>query len=148
CRRRCLPTTLRAAARAGKPDMEMVIVPPPRPNLCHPGPLRPAFAAQRALDRRVDKNALHQGLSGDRLQQKTMLRRPGRRVDIHPIPLDNVGCRDAVPLRWAEPPIWHWRQPNIDIETDLVRAVVPQHRSAARPREVTDEKPGPAGLAR
>ncbi len=128
--------------------MEMVIVPPPRPNLGHPGPLRLALAAQRALDRRVDKNALHQGLSGDRLQQKTMLRRPDRRVDIHPIPRDNVCCRDAVPLGRAEPPIWHWRQPNIDIEPDLVGAVAGQHRSAARLRDITDEKPGPAGLAR
>src|SRR5215469_3672615 len=97
----------------------------------------PALAAQRALDSRVDKNALHQGLSGDRLQQKTMLRGPGLRVDIPPIRRDNVWCRDAVPLGRAEPPIWHWRQPNIDIEPDLVRAVAREHRSAARLRYVT-----------
>ena len=128
--------------------MEMVVVPPPRPNLGHPGPLRPALAAERSLDRRIDKNALHQGLSRDRLQQKTMRRRPGRRIDIYPVPCDNVCCRDAVPLRWAEPPIWHGRQPNIGIEPDLVLAVPGQHRSAARLRDITDQKSGPAGLAR
>ena len=63
-----MPTTLRAAARAGKPDMEMVIVPPPRPDLAHPGSFLPALSAQRALDGGVDKKALHQGLSGGRLQ--------------------------------------------------------------------------------
>src|SRR5215469_9762403 len=135
------------AARAGKSDMEMVIVPPPRPNLCHPGPLPPALVAQRALDRRVDKNALHQGLSGDCLQQTTMLRCPGRWVNVPPTPRDNIFCRDAVPLGRAKPSIWHWRQPNIGIEPDLVRSVARQHRSAARLRDVTDEKPGPAGLA-
>src|SRR6516225_3535301 len=127
--------------------MEMVIVPPPRSNLCHPGPLRPTLTAQRALDRWVDKNALHQGLLGDRLQQTTILRRPGRRVDIHPIRRYNVYCRDAIPLGWGEPPIWHWRQPKIDIEPSLVRAVARQHRSATRLRDVTDEKPRPARLA-
>ena len=29
--------------------MEMVIVPPPRPNLCHPGPTRPALAANQTI---------------------------------------------------------------------------------------------------
>ena len=71
--RRRLVTTLRAAARARKPYVEVVIVSPPRPNLGNPGSLRPALAAQRALDCRVDKNALHQGLARDRLQQKAML---------------------------------------------------------------------------
>jgi hypothetical protein len=110
--------------------------------------VRFAFAAQRALDRRVDKHALHHGLSGDRFQQETMLRGPGRRVDIPPISRDNVGCRYGVPLGRAEPPIWHWRQPNIGIQPDLVRAVARQHRSAARLRDVTDEKSGPPGFAR
>ena len=128
--------------------MEMVILPPPRPNLCHPCPLRPDFAAQRALDCWVDKNALRQGLSGDCLQQKTMLRSPGRWVDISLIPRDNVCCGNGVPLGRAEPPIGHWHQPNVDIEPDLVRAVTREHRSAARLRDVTDEKPRPAGLAR
>ena len=77
-----------------------------------------------------------------------MLRRPDRRIDIHPILCDNICCRDVVPLGRAEPPIRHWRQPNIGIEPDLVRAMAGQHRSAARLRDVTDEKPGPAGLAR
>src|SRR5271170_6695620 len=127
--------------------MEMVIVPPPRPNLSHPCPLRSALlSAQRALDRRVDKNPLHQGLAGNRLEQEMMPWCPDFRVNIRPLPCDNVGCRDVVPLGRAQPPIWHRRQPNIGIEPDLVRLMTRQHRPATRLRDVPDEKPGPAGL--
>ena len=68
CRWWCLRTTLRVAARAEESDMEMVIVPPPRSNLRHPGSLRPALAAQLTLNSGVDENAFDQRLSCDCLQ--------------------------------------------------------------------------------
>src|SRR5262245_62661913 len=62
-RRRRLPTALRIATWAGKPNVEMVIVAPPGPDLGEPGPIRSGRAAQRPLDRSVDKDPRHRGLA-------------------------------------------------------------------------------------
>src|SRR5580704_19105473 len=76
-RRRGLAVAFRVAARAGKPNMKMVIVAPPRPNFCQPRPVRARLTAQRPLDRRVDKDPRDRRLARDRLEQMAMLRRPG-----------------------------------------------------------------------
>ena len=67
-RRRCLVMAFRLAARARKPNMKMVIVAPPRPNLRQPRPVRACLTAQRPLDRRVDKDPCHFRLAGDGLR--------------------------------------------------------------------------------
>src|SRR5712675_1801255 len=62
-RRRRLVTAFRLAARAREPNMKMVIVAPPRPNLRQPRPVRARLTAQRLLDRRIDKDPRHRRLA-------------------------------------------------------------------------------------
>ena len=128
--------------------MEVVVVAPPRPDLGEPGAVRARLAAQRTLDRRVDKDALHAGLARHGLEQAPMLRRPGRLIDILAVGRDDIGRRHLVALGGAEPAARHRRQPDIGVEPDLVRAVPGQHRPAARLGDVADQEPGPAGLRR
>src|SRR5438105_1437581 len=81
-RRRCLAAAFRVAIWAREPDMKMVIVAPPRPNLRQPCPVQTRLTAQRLLDGRIDKNPRNGRLARDRLEQMAMLRRPGG-IDIH-----------------------------------------------------------------
>ncbi len=67
-RRRCLVMAFQLAARARKPNMKMVIVAPPRPNLRQPRPVRACLTAQRPLDRRIDKDPRHRRLACDGLR--------------------------------------------------------------------------------
>jgi hypothetical protein len=69
---RCLVMAFRVAARARKPNMKMVIVTPPRPNLRQPRPVRTCLTAQRPLDRRIDKDPRHRRLARDGLEQPVM----------------------------------------------------------------------------
>src|SRR5262249_14961699 len=136
--RRRLRTTLLLAGRTIEPDMEMIIVAPPRPDLCEPTAVRPGLAAQRAFDRGVDEDALDGWLARDGFEQTAMLRRPRHRIDVHSVSANDIRCRKLVTFGGAQPPVRHPRQPNIGIEPDLVRTVPCQHRPAARLRDVAD----------
>src|ERR1700738_4519115 len=83
-RRRCLVAAFRIAARSEKPDVKVVIVAPPRPNLRQPCPVQARLTAQCPLDRRVDKDPRHRWLARDSLEQMAVLGRPGG-IDPHPV---------------------------------------------------------------
>src|SRR5438270_357549 len=102
----------RLAARARKPDMKMVIVAPPRPNLRQPRPVRACFTTERLLDCRVDKDPRDSRLARDGLEQMAMLWRPGG-IDPHPVCGDDVGRGHFVTFGRAEPPVRHRGQPEI-----------------------------------
>src|SRR5271166_4538514 len=103
-RRRCLSPAFVFAARAAQTYVEVVVVAPPRAYLGQPRPVRPGLPAQRALDRRIDKDSRHGGLAGDGLEQTAVLRQPGRGIDIVAVCSHDVGRRHLVALGGAEPP--------------------------------------------
>src|SRR6202521_5752178 len=56
CRR--LRLAFGAVARAAQADVEVVVVPPPRPQFLEPGAVAAGLAAQRFLDGRIDEYPL------------------------------------------------------------------------------------------
>ena len=94
----------RAVRRTADADVEMVVVPPPRPDLFEPRAVGAGLAAQRHLDRRVDEDALHLGVRGGRLDHVEMAGRPQFRVDVAPAVGDHHGRRDLLALGAAKAP--------------------------------------------
>src|SRR5215813_12891282 len=128
----------------GEADMEVVVVPPPRPDLGEPAAVRTRLMAQLPLDRRVDKNARHLRLARECFEQAPVLWGP-RFVDLIAVGSDDIGGRHVLALAGAEPAARHWGEPDVGVETDLMRAVPGQHRPAARLGDVADEETGPIG---
>jgi hypothetical protein len=108
-------------------------------------PVALRFAAQCALDCRVDKDAIHGGIAGRQFEQFAVLRTPHRGVDVLTAFGDNARCRYLVALDRGQTPIRHRRQPNVALDAKLVRRMPGQHRPAARLRQVTDQEPAPSG---
>ena len=61
--------------RTAEPDVEVIVVPPPRPDLGEPRAVRTGDGAEFALDGRVDEDPVHLGEAGRRLQQPRVHRR-------------------------------------------------------------------------
>ena len=141
--RRRLRLAGRAVRRTADADMEVVVVPPPRPDLFEPGAVGTCPAAQRHFDRRVDEDALDLGVRGGRLDHVEMAGRPQFRVDVAPAVGDHHRRRDFLALGAAELPRRHRRQPDVGIEADLVARMAAHHRTAARLRHVADQEAGP-----
>src|SRR5262249_58067397 len=83
--RRRLRLALWTIRRTEYPDVEMIIVPAPRPHLGKPGAVRTSLAAQRFLDRRVDKDALDRRIFGGDADQLSVRMRPYVRINIAPV---------------------------------------------------------------
>ena len=147
-RRRSLVMAFVLPGRANEPHVEMIIVTPPRADLGKPGAIRSGLMAQFALDRRVDKNPCDLRLACHCAIHFEVGRVPHRRVDMQPVGRDDLGCGHFVPLGGCKAAVWHWRQPDIGIEPDLVRAVAGQHRPAARLGDVADQETRPPRLGR
>src|SRR5258708_31916370 len=81
-RRRRLILALGLAAGAGEAQVEMIIVPPPRADPPQPLAIRPGFATERALDRRVDENAPDRSTARRGFEQLPVLRPPDFGIDI------------------------------------------------------------------
>src|SRR5262249_13566464 len=77
-----------------------------------------------------------------------MLMGPHFRIDVEHIGRDYIGGRAELPLLATLHVVWHRREPNIDVEADLMASVVGKHRPAARLRHVADQKTVPANLFR
>src|SRR5215472_13052658 len=140
-RRRSLVAALRVVAGAREADVKMVVVTPPRPYLRQPAAVGARFAAQLALDRGIDENSFDRRLAREGFEQKPVARGPGRPIDLAPIRCDHVDRRDLVALGGAQATARHRREPDIGVESDLMRAVAGQHRAAARLGDVADKKP-------
>src|SRR5205085_10891838 len=91
------------AARAGEPDMEMIIVSPPRANAFQPGAIGAGLAAQGALDGRVDEDALDLRGTGKGFEQTAVLRLPDSRIDIAAVRPNDIGGGQVVALGCVEP---------------------------------------------
>src|SRR5215470_6245446 len=146
-RRRRLVAARRLPRGTGEADMEVVVVPPPRPDLSQPAAVRTRLMAQLPLDRRVNKNARHLRLARECFEQATVLRGP-RLVDLISVGSGDIGRRHVLALADAEPSARHWGEPDVGVEADLMRAVPGQHRPAARLGDVADEETGPIGSRR
>src|SRR6185369_8835893 len=68
------------AGRTFDADMEVIVVAVHRPHLVEPAAVALGFAAQRFLDRGVDKDALHALLLRRRADHREMARGPGTRI--------------------------------------------------------------------
>ena len=145
---RRLRLTGRAVRRAADADVEVIVVPPPRPHLLEPGAVRARLAAQRHLDRRVDEDALHLGVRGGRLDHVEMARRPQFRIDVAPAVGDDHGRGHLLALGAGKLPRRHRGEPDVGIEADLVARMAPHHRAAARLRHVADEETGQVPVSR
>src|ERR1700677_4675994 len=66
-------------------DVEMIIVPPPRPHLGEPAAIRTGLAAQRLLDRRIDENALNVRVFGRGANELGARVRPNLGIDVETI---------------------------------------------------------------
>src|SRR5437870_4663566 len=71
--RRGLIVALGLAAGARKAQVEVIVVPPPRADPPQPIAIRPGFATERALDRRIDENARHRGTARRSFKQLPVL---------------------------------------------------------------------------
>src|SRR5262245_4011775 len=90
-RRWRLLLALDLAPRAVEANVEMIVVAPPRPDSRQPAPIVARVAAQRALDRRIDKDAGDRRALGRGFEQFAMLRPPNRRIDIIAVAGNDVG---------------------------------------------------------
>ena len=123
--------------------MEMVVVPPPRPDHAQPVAIRTGLAAQRLLDRRVDENARDAGAARGGFEQLAVQRRPGRRVDVVAVGGHDIGGGHVVALAGGKSPVGHRGEPDIGVEPDLMRGVAGQHRAAARLPHIADQQSRP-----
>ena len=121
----------------------MIVVPPIGPHLGEPGPVAPGFPAQRLLDDRIDKDALDAGHGRGQTDHFQMVRCPYFRIDVGELRIGHADGRNLLPLAGGENPPRHRIEPDIGVETDLVRGVAREHRATAWLGDVTDEKPGP-----
>ena len=121
-------------------------MPPIGTHFVQPRAIAARLAAERLLDRRIDKNALDLRVFGRRLDDGVMGRCPDIRVDVLAVGADHHGGRHFFALGRSQFAIGHRREPDVGIEPDLVAGVPGDHRPAARLRHVADQKPRPALL--
>src|SRR5664279_3459231 len=79
--------------RASQADMEMIIMSVIGADLGEPRPIALRVPAQGFLDRRVDENALYRRVLGGRFDDRDMVGRPFRRIDVQPVVTYHVGRR-------------------------------------------------------
>src|SRR4029077_16695908 len=75
-RRRSLVVAFGLAARAGEPDVDMVVVSPPWADALQPSAIGAGLAAQRALDGGIDEDAFHLGPARNSFEQAAVLPTP------------------------------------------------------------------------
>lgn len=128
--------------------MEMVVVAPHGPYLGQPVPVRSRFPAQRLLDGRVHEDPGDASFLSGGADDGRVLRRPSGRIHIEPVVAHHVRGRHLLPLAPRKAAVGHGSEPDIRIQADLVRGMARDHRSAARLRNVADEKTRPSVDAR
>src|ERR1700724_976258 len=84
-RGRRLAFAFAAAGRTFDADVEVIVVAVHGPHLGEPTAVTLGFAAQRFLDRGVDKDALHARLLRGVADYREMARRPDMRIDVEPV---------------------------------------------------------------
>src|SRR5262249_43176963 len=96
--------------------MKMVIVPPPGTYLLQPRAIVAGVATERLLDRRIDEDAFDLWILGGRLDERRMLRRPDRWIDVALVRRNHVCCRHFLAFLPGQFPIRHGRQPDVGVE--------------------------------
>src|SRR4249920_151248 len=81
-RPRRLRRAFRVVGRADQPNVEVIVVAPPRLYPAEPAAVAPGFAAQGLLDRRIHKDAGHLWVFRGGPDHVEMRRRPNFWVDI------------------------------------------------------------------
>src|SRR5581483_8813647 len=143
---RLLALAFRAAGRAKHPDMEMVVVAPPRPDLGQPTAVALGYAAQRLLDCRIDEDALNAGFLCGVPDNQHVTRREHVWIDVEPVVAHHHHRGGLLALFARQSAVRHRRQPDVGIEADLMAGMAGERRSAARLADVANEDAGPAGI--
>ena len=141
-RQRILRLAAGIARRTFDADVEVIVVPPIRAHLVHPG-LAFGGLAQSLLDRGVDEDAIDLGLLGRGLDDPGLGGRPMPPVDREPVLGHHVDRRHVLALLERERMVGHRGEPDVGVEADLMRGVAGQHRSAARLGNVADQNAVP-----
>src|SRR5690606_4040572 len=102
-RRRLVSLAPRRAGRAGKADMEVIVMPPEGPHLGEPGTISPDRIAELFLDARMDQHPLDTGIACGAAQHSLMRPGPALFVDIKGIRLQHGDGADCFALVDAHP---------------------------------------------
>src|SRR5262249_9798421 len=135
-----------AVRRAVEADVKMLVVMPPRPHLRQPRIVRARLTAHRLLDRRIHEDACNGAVLRRGADHFGMRMRPQLRLTIAPIFGDHNRGQAEFALLVGGLVVRCGREPDIDIEPDLMAGVAGQHRTAARLRHVADPDTVPACL--
>src|SRR5690242_10338095 len=99
--------------------MEMIVVVPPGSDLSQPGSVIASLLAKFLLDRRVHEDAINLWIRGCTLDELSVEGRPLIRIDGKRVLQHGFGSH-SFPFFEREGVVRHWRQPNIDIKSDLM----------------------------
>ena len=126
--------------------MKMLVVMPPRPHLREPRIVRARVTAHRLLDGRIHEDARNGAVLRCGADHFGMRMRPQLRIDIAPI----FGHHNRGQVKFALLVrgfvVRRGREPDVDIEPDLMAGVSGEHRTTARLRHVADANTVPACL--
>src|SRR5690242_13811969 len=124
----------------------MVGVPIPGTHLGHPGfgvvSLNPT---EFLFYSRIDQNPLDVGLLCCHSNKGDIGRTPIFAIDIFPISGNQVARGNIIAFFFAQYTIWHWHEPDIDVESDLMTFMSEWKRATARLRHISDQDAVPAG---
>ncbi|QTK80008.1 hypothetical protein AT6N2_C2388 [Agrobacterium tumefaciens] len=143
----CLRFAIGRAGRAFQPNVEVLVMAVNRPDLAHEGPVAGPCLAEFLLDGRVDEDTLHLRVTCRHHHQPGIQRRPFAVVNRQKLAL--VQHRDEwhrLSLLHRQPGSGHGPPPDIHIETDLVRGMPCQHRTAAWLGNIAKQQARPADL--
>jgi|SRR4029079_9707512 hypothetical protein len=86
----------------------------------------------------IDQNPLDVGLLGCRSNKGDIGRTPIFTIDVFPVHGNQVASGNIIALFFAQDTIWHWHEPDIDVESDLMTFVPEWERATARLRHISD----------
>src|SRR6056297_1248341 len=127
--------------------MEVIMMPPPGPNLAQPAFVAGLVLTHPHLGARKNEDSVRPGILRRRLDD-LMMRPAPIPVGIRPVRPPHRDRRDALPLRPAQVQPIRRPHPDIRIHPDLMTAMPRQHRPAPRLADIADIKPAPARLRR
>src|SRR4029450_4755834 len=105
--------------RAGKADMEMIVVVPPGSDLSQPGSIIASLLAKFLFDRRMHEGASYLGIGCGALDKLSVEWRPLIRIDGKRVLQHGFGSY-SLPFFQCESVVRHGRQPNVNVKPDLV----------------------------
>ncbi len=106
--------------------------------------IRAGADAELLLDRGIDEDARHRGIERGAADELELAARPVGGVDDARLLVDHLLGDHGLALVIAERLLRHRREPDIDIEADLVAGMAGQRRTAARLAHVANEQSRPA----